>query len=76
MKPLTGVRTPASVLYMNTNTAAKLIARRVSKGNNEAQSAALLDELMSTCGRGTLAFALVYEGFATIATAERIAQAA
>lgn len=61
---------------MNTTTAAKLIAHRVSKGHNEAQSAALLDELMNTCGRGTLAVALVYEGFATITAAERIAQAA
>jgi hypothetical protein len=53
-----------------------MIARRVSKGYNEAQSIALLAELLRTSGRGTLAAALHYNEFASAAAAERIAEAA
>lgn len=51
----------------------RLIARRVRGGANRADSAALLAELESTCGEGTLAHALHYQGFATIAGADSAA---
>lgn len=50
---------------MTTKTTEALIARRVRQGGNEDQSRELLAELVATCGAGTLACALHYNGFAT-----------
>ena len=58
---------------MDTITA-KLIAFRVKKGNNEAQSTALLEELLEAHTGYNLASALNYNNFATIAGAERAAE--
>ena len=46
-------------------TQEKLIARRVSKGNNEVQSRQLLREHLRNHAGDNLEFALVYDNFAT-----------
>lgn len=51
----------------------QLLARRVNGGANRADSEALLDELLHTCGEGTLAHALHYQGFATDRRADHAA---
>lgn len=51
----------------------QLIRRRVSKGNTEAESRELLDQLLRTRGAGTLASALHYCDFATADAAEAFA---
>lgn len=50
-----------------------LIARRVRKGANAAQSAALLAALIASHTGDNLAHALVYNDFATAAQAAKIA---
>ena len=50
---------------MNNAAAAKLISRRVSKGYNAAESAAMLDDLIARHDGDNLASALVYCDFAT-----------
>lgn len=62
------------ILYMNTETFEKLIARRVRGGANETESRARLNELLATAGQTFLAYALHYEGFATATQADRIAE--
>ena len=57
----------------NTAAAAKLIARRVSKGHNAAESTAMLDDLIARHDGDNLVTALVYNGFATERTAQRFA---
>lgn len=53
----------------------RMIARRVSKGHNPAESAALLDELLATLTGTALALALHYHAFATARFAEQYAAA-
>lgn len=49
----------------------KLIARRVNKGFNEAESAEMLAELIEAHEGDNLEFALVYNAFATAAGAAK-----
>ena len=49
----------------------KLIARRVSKGFNEAESIEILAELIEAHEGDNLEFALVYNAFATEAGASK-----
>ncbi|EYT57207.1 hypothetical protein [Microbacterium sp. UCD-TDU] len=58
-----------------TPQADKLIATRVRKGANPAESAELLAELATSHTGDNLAHALEYQGFATAASAERAAHA-
>ncbi len=61
---------------MNTETITeKLITRRVKGGANEAESRARLAELIATSGKSFLAYALHYEGFATVRMADIAADA-
>ena len=57
----------------NTAAAAKMIARRVSKGGNEAESAAMLADIIARHSGSNLVSALVYNEFATERAAERFA---
>jgi len=54
---------------------AKMTERRARRGANPAESVALLSELVERHRGDNLAYALVYEGFATEAQAERFAHA-
>ena len=57
----------------NTAAAAKLIARAVSKGHNEAEATSRLAELTASLSPVNLAFALVHWGYATETQPERFA---
>jgi hypothetical protein len=52
-----------------------LIDRRSAKGYNEAESRAMLADLIAKHDGDNLVAALVYNGFATEAQAQRFAQA-
>lgn len=51
----------------------KMISRRVSKGWNEADSRVALNELINAVSNQNLAYALNYQGFATISFGESFA---
>ena len=56
-----------------TQTTAKLIARAVSKGHNEAEATSRLAELTAALSPVNLACALAHWGYATERQAERVA---
>jgi hypothetical protein len=62
---------------MNSNEIAKMIDRRVKNGNNRDESISLLNEIIAQFTRiDNLTSALVYNGFITVHTANKMALAA
>jgi hypothetical protein len=57
---------------METTTATKFIARRISKGYNPAESASLLADLIARHAGENLIHALTFNEFATEAQARKI----
>jgi hypothetical protein len=60
---------------MTATTKATLIARRIRQGYNAKDSISLLDDIIARHDGCNLAYALVYNGFATITQANRITAA-
>jgi hypothetical protein len=58
------------------NMKAKLIAYRVRKGHSRAESAALLEEILTSWSTHNLAYALHYNNFATECGADKAVEVA